>query len=97
MMGIEINRQPIGFAGPPRIERYHPDRSIWSVPLTEVPERAWRTRFNRMAPMAPDVTIRARWDVIRFEATPANFQSQVVNVLTLVDHANMPDLRRTTA
>ena len=95
-MGIELNRQSIWFAGDPLIVRYHPERSIWMVPLTDVPGRAWRARFNREAPTAPDVAIAARWDGIRFEATPANFQSQVANVRALVEHANMPDSRRTT-
>jgi hypothetical protein len=89
-MGRKLNRQPIGIAGTPFIIRPHPERPVWMVRLTDVPERAWRMRLNREAPTAPDVAIAARQGVIRFEATPANLRSQVAIVRALVAHANAP-------
>jgi len=84
---MELNGQPIRLAGPPFIVRYHPGRSIYWARLTDT-SRVWRQRFNREAPTAPDVAIRARQAIVMFEATPANLQSQIASVRALIERAN---------
>jgi len=69
---MELNRQPIGIAGPSFVVRPHSERAVYGVRLTDS-WRTWREQFNREAPKAPGVAIHVRRDLVRFEATPANF------------------------
>jgi hypothetical protein len=84
---MELNRQPINLTGQPFVIRPHPERSIYGVFLSDR-RRDWRDRFNRKAPTAPDISIHVTRSLIRFEATPGNFATQLVAIRALIDYAN---------
>jgi hypothetical protein len=58
VLARELNSQPIALAEAPFVIKPHPERSIFGVRLTDS-RRDWRQRFNREAPTAPDISIRA--------------------------------------